>query len=198
MADVLSIDTPAGLHAGEIIPALQQGKNIKVRSPLCLTTAAAWQIAETAKFTRRTVSVQRKVMRFGEARIDPEWIRTLNITIQAEGGSRFPEGGLLYFYPAALEFLDSLFPDLTVLESQIVPLGDKVEEKGSCVLAAGKETIQLKWTKGEQHNFQVLGKEGEELLPSQNETSETEMELLQAIGVVNLLEKIYKMAGVTF
>lgn len=51
--DIALVCTPNGLHAEHIIKMLQAGKHLVCEQPLCLTAAAAWQIVETEKFTRR-------------------------------------------------------------------------------------------------------------------------------------------------
>ncbi len=55
--DVVSICTPNGYHAEHSIKSLQAGKHVLCEKPLCLTTAAAWQIIETEKFSRRHLFV---------------------------------------------------------------------------------------------------------------------------------------------
>jgi UDP-N-acetyl-2-amino-2-deoxyglucuronate dehydrogenase len=55
--DVISVCTPNGNHAEHVIKSLQAGIHVLCEKPLCLTTAAAWQIMETAKFSRKKVFV---------------------------------------------------------------------------------------------------------------------------------------------
>lgn len=55
--EVIAICTPNGLHAEHTIKALQARKHVLCEKPLCLTTAAAWQILETEKFCRRKLFV---------------------------------------------------------------------------------------------------------------------------------------------
>ena len=55
--DVISICTPNGLHAEHSIKSLQARKHVLCEKPLCLTSAAAWQIIETEKFCRRKLFV---------------------------------------------------------------------------------------------------------------------------------------------
>jgi predicted dehydrogenase len=55
--DVIAICTPNGFHAEHIIKSLQAGINVLTEKPMCLTTAAAWQIIETEKFCRKKLFV---------------------------------------------------------------------------------------------------------------------------------------------
>ncbi|MES2882063.1 MAG: Gfo/Idh/MocA family oxidoreductase [Bacteroidota bacterium] len=55
--DAVVISTPNGLHAEHCIKALQAGVDVICETPVCLTTAAIWQIIETAKFCRKNVWV---------------------------------------------------------------------------------------------------------------------------------------------
>ncbi|HEV7334266.1 MAG TPA: Gfo/Idh/MocA family oxidoreductase [Flavisolibacter sp.] len=55
--DVVAVCTPNGMHAEHTIKSLQAGKHVLCEKPLCLTSAAAWQINETEKFCRRKLFV---------------------------------------------------------------------------------------------------------------------------------------------
>lgn len=55
--DIISVCTPNGMHAEHIIKSLQARKHVLCEKPLCLTSAAAWQIIETEKFCRRKLFV---------------------------------------------------------------------------------------------------------------------------------------------
>src|SRR5215204_5381246 len=48
--DIIVVCTPNGLHAEHSIKSLQAGKDVLCEKPLCLTSAAAWQIINTEKF----------------------------------------------------------------------------------------------------------------------------------------------------
>lgn len=55
--DVVSICTPNGLHAEHVIKSLQAGKHVLCEKPLCITSAAAWQIIETEKYSGKKLFV---------------------------------------------------------------------------------------------------------------------------------------------
>ncbi len=55
--DIVSICSPNGFHAEHSIKSLQSGKHVLCEKPMCLTTAAAWQIIETEKFTRKRLFI---------------------------------------------------------------------------------------------------------------------------------------------
>lgn len=55
--DVVSVCTPNGFHAEHSIKSLQAGSHVLCEKPLCITSAAAWQLLETEKFSRRRLFV---------------------------------------------------------------------------------------------------------------------------------------------
>ncbi len=55
--DVIVVCTPNGLHAEHSIKSLQSGKNVLCEKPLCITSAAAWQMINTEKFSRKKLFV---------------------------------------------------------------------------------------------------------------------------------------------
>jgi len=54
---IVSICTPNGLHAEHTIKSLQNGKHVLCEKPLCITSAAARQMIDTAYFFRRKLFV---------------------------------------------------------------------------------------------------------------------------------------------
>ncbi len=55
--DIVVICTPNGFHAEHAIKSLQAGRHVLCENPLCITSAAAWQIIETEKFSAKKLFV---------------------------------------------------------------------------------------------------------------------------------------------
>jgi predicted dehydrogenase len=55
--DVVSVCTPNGFHAEHSIKSLQAGKHVLCEKPMCITSAAAWQMIDTEKFSRKKLFV---------------------------------------------------------------------------------------------------------------------------------------------
>ena len=107
------ICTPTGYHAEHVIKSLQAKKHVVCESPLCLTTAAAWQIIETEKFCRRRVVVLNAAMQhpllekfktmLSNGTVGEVYSFQLGCLLQVPEdylsgwrGKQFPGGGLLY------------------------------------------------------------------------------------------------------
>ena len=125
--DILSICTPNGYHAEHAIKSLQAGLHVLCEKPLCLTSAAAWQIIETEKFCRRKLFVVKS------NRYNPTLIQVKNLLenntmgkvysfhlsclwnrpeayYQDWHGKHFPDGGTLYTqFSHYIDALVSLF-----------------------------------------------------------------------------------------
>jgi predicted dehydrogenase len=55
--EVVSICTPNGYHAEQAIKTLRSGKHVLCEKPMCLTSAAAWQMLDTEKFSGKRLFV---------------------------------------------------------------------------------------------------------------------------------------------
>ena len=112
--DIISICTPNGLHAEHCIKSAQAGKHTLCEKPLCITSAAAWQMIETAKLCRKKLFVV-KSTRYNPSLlalkklIDSDglgqlysfqlncfWNRPADYYIDNWHGKIFPDGGTLY------------------------------------------------------------------------------------------------------
>ncbi len=127
--DVVVICTPTGYHAEAIIKSLQAGKHVICESPLCLTTAGAWQIMETEKYCNRKVLLT-ETMRREEGQGDLldtiENRQEIHIQLRTTrpagyyGNWRsedFPGGGALYTeFPAYIRFLQGEFGQVERVE----------------------------------------------------------------------------------
>lgn len=133
--EVLVVCSATGLHAEVIIKALQARKHVVCEGPLCLTSAAAWQIIETAKFCRREVfmlNINRynpllkayKKQLQGNIR---QFSCTADLTLEP-GRALFPDGGLLY---GANEVVDTM-----------VWLMDEVAESGTYLFQENERSVE--------------------------------------------------------
>ncbi|HYH16292.1 MAG TPA: Gfo/Idh/MocA family oxidoreductase [Flavisolibacter sp.] len=55
--DIVSVCTPNGFHAEHAIKSLQARKHVLCEKPMCITSVAAWQMADTAHFFRKKLFV---------------------------------------------------------------------------------------------------------------------------------------------
>ena len=113
--EVVSVCTPNGFHAEHSIKALQAGKNVLCEKPMCLTSAAAWQIIETEKFSRKKLFVVKS------ARFNPI-LKEVHQLIKKEMLGKIYSFQLSCFWNRPKEyFLDwhgKLFPDGGTLYTQ--------------------------------------------------------------------------------
>lgn len=111
--EVVAVCTPNGLHAEHTVKALQARKHVLCEKPLCLTSAAAWQIIETEKFCRRRLFVVKSarynpILQSLQTALQDGWLGTVYsfqvscFWNRPDGyytdwrGKLFPDGGTLY------------------------------------------------------------------------------------------------------
>ena len=160
--DALVVCTPTGLHAEHSIKALQAGRDVLCSPPLCLTSAAAWQITETEKYCGKKLNVLG--CEFGEL------VATLkdnihagslqeNISIDGEVAAaqdpaswryqQFPGGGHLYnslysVVAALTRVLGKVQTAQTVLQTNADP--QQIEKAGHSIVSFEKGSVlQLNW-----------------------------------------------------
>jgi len=149
--DVVSVCTPNGFHAEHTIKSLQAGKNVLCEKPLCITAAAAWQIIETEKFSRRKLFVvkstrynpllqqlkglvsQNKLGEIYSFNLNCLWNRPAHYYSDWRG-KQFPDGGTLYTQFS--HYIDAL----------LWLLGDIQEVKGFAANKAHQNQIEFEDT----------------------------------------------------
>lgn len=149
--DVVVVCSPNGFHAEHIIKSLQAGSNVLTEMPMCLTTAAAWQIIETEKFCRKKLFVVKSlrynvVLKQVKHLIDTNALGKLYsfnlncVSNRADSyytdwrGTLFPDGGTLY-----TEFSHHIDATLWLF-------GDVGDVKGFRVNAAHQTSIEFEDT----------------------------------------------------
>lgn len=112
---IVSVCTPNGMHAEHSIKSLQAGKHVLCEKPMCLTSAAAWQIIETEKFSRKKLFVVKS------ARFNP-LLKELHKQIKEESLGKIYSFQLSCFWNRPKEYFTDwhgkLFPDGGTLYTQ--------------------------------------------------------------------------------
>lgn len=153
--DTVCVCTPTGLHAEHSIKILQARKNVLCESPLCLTTAGAWQIMETEKYCGRRLAVASSIQNNpANKELKAELERNkqgavkkfhLSATISRPKdffkgwrGKTFPAGGMLYTELARyLDLVIFLFGRITSVTGSMANMSHpemEVEDWGSAVI----------------------------------------------------------------
>jgi len=149
--DIVSICTPNGFHAEHTIKSLQSGKHALCEKPLCITAAAAWQIIETEKFSRKKLFVINSTQHnpllqdlkkliednflghIYSFQLNCFWNRPAAYYTDWRG-KKFPDGGTLYTQFS--HYIDAM----------LWLLGDMVEVKGYVANAAHQGIIEFEDT----------------------------------------------------
>lgn len=150
--EIISVCTPNGLHAEHSIKSLQWRKHVLCEKPLCVTSAAAWQMVETAHLCRRKlfvvkqnrynepVQLVKKLLdedRLGKIysfQVNCYWNRPQEYYQNTWKGSKYLDGGTLYTQFS--HFIDLLY----------WMLGDVEKVKGFCGDFAHREEFAIEDT----------------------------------------------------
>ena len=176
--DIIAVCTPNGLHAEHVIKSLQAGKHVLCEMPFCLTSAAAWQIIETAKFSRRQVFTVNRLRQnaslkeFREQRDSgesgPEVKFSLSCTAPLSShqdswrGKQFPGGGLLYTaFSNYIDMVAWLFGEVTEITGMLKKSKDfpdiEVEDGGSILVTFESGSVgSIEWAiSGAKEDYEI-------------------------------------------
>lgn len=164
-AELVLVCSPVGLHAEHIIKSLQAGKDVICSSPLCLTSAAAWQIIETQKFCRRKLYIikparfvpeleklKEKINSGGLGKIDSFFIQCMNSFLNdpfSQNAEKYPGGGLLYSdFATSMDALTWLFGNVEDTKGTATVLNPATGAEGSgeaFITTSEKFKGSIKW-----------------------------------------------------
>jgi predicted dehydrogenase len=113
--DIAVICSPNGFHAEHAIKSLQFGKHVLCEKPLCITSAAAWQMVDTAYLCRKKLYVVKqnrynepvqlakkavdegKIGRILSFQVNCFWNRPESYYVTGDWkGTKYLDGGILY------------------------------------------------------------------------------------------------------
>lgn len=172
-ADLIALGTAVGHHAEYAIKVLQKGKAVVVEGALCLTTAAAWQMLETARYCKRpllplsplryrtTVAQARETILDGRIGTVQQFSLRCSLAGRQQR-ARFPDGGLLYAFYEAVELLLSLVGPVEAKAAAIAAPSETTEQQGAALLQQGQACGTLQWQQGwlEETVLTIEGTEG--------------------------------------
>ncbi|HET7898778.1 MAG TPA: Gfo/Idh/MocA family oxidoreductase, partial [Flavisolibacter sp.] len=157
--DIVAVCTPNGLHAEHSIKSLQWRKHVLCEKPLCITSAAAWQMVETAHLCRRKlfvvkqnrynepVQIVKKLLdenRLGKIysfQVNCFWNRPQEYYHDSWKGSQFLDGGTLYTQFS--HFIDLLYWFLGDVETVKGFYGDLAHRQDFAIEDTGTAILQM-------------------------------------------------------
>lgn len=187
--DIVSVCTPNGYHAEHSIKSLQAGKHVLCEKPMCITSAAAWQMVETAYFFRKKLFVV-KQNRYNEPvqlvknllnenrlgkiysfQINCFWNRPQQYYTGGWKGTKFLDGGILYTQFS--HFIDLLYwflGDVDSVKGYLQKNGQRanmeIEDDGVAILKMKNNAIGTinytinSYAKNLEGSFSLFGEKG--------------------------------------
>lgn len=157
--EIVAVCTPNGFHAEHSIKALQWRKHVLCEKPLCLTSAAAWQMIETAHLCRRKLFVvkqnrynqpvqlvkqllnENRLGRIYSFEINCFWNRPQEYYSNTWRGTLFPDGGTLYTQFS--HFIDLLYWFLGDVETIKAFSSDYAQRENFAIEDTGVALLKL-------------------------------------------------------
>ncbi|MDB5196016.1 MAG: oxidoreductase [Flaviaesturariibacter sp.] len=186
---VICVCTPNGLHAEHAIKSLQNGRHVVCEKPLCITSAAAWSMMDTAHFFRRKlfivkqnrynepVSFVKKLLERGglgeilSFQINCFWNRPQEYYTGDWRGTKELDGGLLYTQFS--HFIDLLYWFLGDVEKVSGFMKNNKLRQHFEIEDSGVASLQLKsgaigsihysinsFEKNKEGSFTIIGEKG--------------------------------------
>lgn len=145
---IVSVCSPNGFHAEHCIKSLQAGKHVLCETPFCITGAAAWQMIETAKFSRGKLWLAKpgfnSELLATKEKINSSSVQSFQVILSRKTNSSsdwrnniFPGGNaLLSYFHKEIDSIINLLGPIDYAKTIMAPNKDhsRVEEKGVSIV----------------------------------------------------------------